>query len=356
MSDLRAEYLPAAGSNAISGLSQFYRGAASGFVRSNNASNTAVNNSASIVTSGAIKFSDFRGKAAGWTYTNAVTIEDALMSTPFGTDWDVDWPKTYINNSTIGGIHGQSWAFRITGGAGRRLDFINNSEVQGGYGIINSGGGYHAIYIGANVRVYITNNGAIRGGGGAGGIGGNGVAGANGGYTATENSTYNSNSYVYQVNFQGGGTTRGWWAAGLQFSVGGTIYTTGVQVGGYRYYDGPSRGFVSPYNNYEIYRTYYQPTTGGAAGAGGNGGYGQGYGYPGDAGSPGGAGGAGGTGSGNGTAGGHGGAGGAWGSYGGTGVSGSAGGPPGYYVHADTNWTILVTGTMQGFVGPVAAS
>ena len=37
-------------------------------------------------------------------------------------------------------------------GAGRRLDFINNSEVQGGYGIINSGGGYHAIYIGCQRR------------------------------------------------------------------------------------------------------------------------------------------------------------------------------------------------------------
>lgn len=389
MADLRTEYMPA-GSNAMVELSAFYRGGASGFVRNNAGNNTAVNGSASIVTSGPIKLSDFRGKTAGWIFTNSGTLTDVLMATPFGNDWTVNWPKIYINNGVIGGVRGVSWAFRIEGGAGR-LEFINNSEVQGSYGAINSGGGYHAVHINSTSRVYITNNGALRGGGGAGGAGGAGGTGGQGyyNYTAQEGPYYDSGTQVENqqswtyTGGQGGGTHNEPGYCAFQWG-GGTVAspspnTSAVAVGGYTYYRGAFRAGANGGGSiayYEIYRQWGATayTNGGGGGGGANGGYGQGYGLANTAGGAGAGGAPGGTNAGAGGAGGNGGNGGTWGQngangaagagggygnysgWGSAGAGGGGGGPAGYAVHAETAWTKTVAGTMQGPQAPVAAS
>ena len=376
MSDLRTEYMPV-GSNQNVLLSSFYRGNASGFVRKNAANNAAVNRSAAIPESGIIKLSQFRGQSTGWDYTNAAVITDALMATPFGDDWAVNWPKKYTNNGTIGGIRGVSWAFRIEGGAGK-LEFVNNSEVQGGYGAPNSGGGYHAVHINSPVRVYITNNSAFRGGGGAGGIGGAGGQGGQGYYTAT-----GTESPAYQIQYNeifigaGGdhGITKVWWAGSKIWDNYAPPYTA-IGISGYTYYQGALVVDYGSSQHYYVYRQwqYNVVTTGGAGGGGGNGGRGQGYGYANTAGNPGAGGAAGGTNSGTGGTGGTGGSGGVWGSvgntgntgaiggygnysgWGGPGYGGAVGGAAGYAIHAETAWTSVVNGTRQGPVGPVAAT
>ena len=96
MSDLRTEFV--GGSAAIS-FSDLYRGGSN--IRAKAANNTATNLAASVPTSGAINYTNFRSTAKGFrkTYTATATNQDA--SSVFGDDYGVVYPKEIVINSGV---------------------------------------------------------------------------------------------------------------------------------------------------------------------------------------------------------------------------------------------------------------
>lgn len=359
-------------------LGAFRRGGS--YVRKNAANNPTTNLAAGVTdTTVPLRLNVFRSQTRGWTYTNATLRTGGYtLGTQFGDDWEVDWPKTYINNNTFGATAIGHYALTITGGKGR-VDFINNGEIQGAGGAANSGGGGIALRIQTTAQLYVTNNGAIRGGGGGGGHGGAGGTGGSGyyvtSYTAQEGPTYHPSQYNWSVKHPAGsGPSVVLWAGVV---IGNPNYTvTSIASGGYTYYRNALITNDGSYAKYDIYRTwpasYNTYTNGGGGGAGGNGGRGQGYNQSALAGTGGSAGAAGGTNAGAGGTGGTGGAGGGWGANGGlgntgntggygnysgtgsAGAAGSVGGSGNYAIYADTAWFRPVTGTINGPVGPTA--
>jgi hypothetical protein len=382
MSHLRTEFMPA-GSNLPVPLSSFYRGNVSGFVRKNAVGNSAVNRCASIPESGIIKLSNFRGKAAGWDFTNAGTITNYSMSTPFGTDWVVDWPKTLINNGTLGATSTAAYALQILGPTAGRIELINHGQIRGAGGLPNGGAGQHALRVNCNVPFYFANDGTVYGGGGAGGNGGVGGNGGSGTSSAWVYEGYpgvfNFGNYVWSETV-GGSTGTILWAGVNKFGTGGVPRSVSsiAHSDGYTYFEGAVNTVSGGNVYYYIYRGVYVTTIPavGIGGAGGAGGRGQGYDGA-NSGGLGGAGGtAGGTNAGAGGTGGTGGAGGLYGVAGGAGTAGSTGasgiagagsagaagtvgGAAGYSVYVDTEWhklTPWVAGNFKGTIGPTAAT
>ena len=384
MSDLATEY----GWSSPRRLSFYRRGHASGRVRANGSGNIGVNHSADVPTSGPLRLAQhFRGQAIGWTYTNStVRINHYHCHVEFGTDWEgangAGWPCYYINNNGMYS-QGTSWyALVIYGRNGNGpFTFTNNSEIQGGGGVPNSGAGQHAIYIYNSGSVYanrpiIINNWGIRGGGGAGGVGGTGGTGGTGYYVGTgqEGPTYSTSPQYYWRRDQYNAHV--FWN-GIVFSDPNSNATSGTYTPtGHTYYRHTLRTVASPNYYYEIYRQF--PTniyTGGAGGgAGGNGGRGIGYNSPNQGGLGGAGGGNNGGNSGWGGTGGTGGTGGSWGENGqtggtggagqnanagggGAGYGGAAGGAAGYCVYADSAWGFVNYNTINGpYGGGVANS
>jgi hypothetical protein len=380
---LSSEY----GGSGVRRISAYYRGAASGYVRATAAGNSGVNLSAAVPVSGAMKLSKFYGQEAGWSYTNTtVRTNNFDIGSVFGTDWNVAWPKTFINNAAMGATSTAYYACIINGGVGG-FSFVNNAEIQGAGGAANSGAGQHAMLIqnttaGVNQPI-ITNNTAIRGGGGGGGKGGNGGSGSGGQISHYEPGPTN-NVYAYardSTTWRYG--SNGYWAiiwGGSVLYNSTTAPVQGIAIGsvgesGLYYSRNQLReNYVSgvTYSGYEIMRywtTNY--TTGmGAGGAGGNGGVGQGYGVAATAGAAGAAGSIGAQYTGDGGAGGPGGAGGAWGTVGTKGTNGLNGGTPddaisatpppgqvglgvnggakGCAINATSPWSIAWAGTLSG--------
>lgn len=326
-SQIRAEF---GGGNGRLALSELYMGGDKVRAKAANAHANVVNKAAGVPASGRIKLSDFRGKEAAFEYTNPGQSSILYAATIFGTDWPESYKKRIINGGTTERIY-------FNEGGGGRIEFVNNDEVQGLGGAANGGDGTPALY--AYSTVYVTNNGAIRGGGGGGGRGGTGGQGGSGFYDtggsyrepttgAHYSRGFGANAY-YVVNSQYvwngvpvGSTT----ASSL--TVGNITYFRGALRETEEYEVGKSWR-IERY--YEIYRIVSNPTTrhytvGGAGGAGGAGGRGQGYGQTAAAGSAGNAGALGGTNAGRGGTGGTGGAGGGWGAGGGPGSRGNTGG------------------------------
>jgi hypothetical protein len=386
LSALKAEYA----GPAVSRLWRDYR-MGTNYVRANGASNSAVNGSAGVPTSGPIRLANYRNKAAGWTYTNAgtiVTSGDHIWMHPFfGVDWNGnDWPKTFVNNGVLGSTSVSYYPFVIYQGAGI-ITFINNNEIQGAggagavYGSANAGAGQHAVVVTqCTTKPRIINNANIRGGGGGGGWGGAGGTGGQGYYvyTAQEGPYYDGNTRVIQnlayqqqthnggtVNYPGG--TAWYWGGGTVVGTQGQNVTA-VAVGSITYYRSSFAGGGANVNYWYILRQFPANayTGGGGGGIGGNGGRGIGYNSV-NLGGTGGAGGAAGsTNAGAGGTGGTGGTGGDWGGYGNTGntgagggygnytgwgsggAGGSGGGANGAAIYSDSAWSLLVGGNLYG--------
>jgi hypothetical protein len=362
---IRTEY----GGTTPMRLGNYRRGNAAGWVKANAAGNIAVNHSAAVGTA-VLRMSQFRGQYKGWTYTNATVRTNSFsIGSVFGTDWTVAWPKTFINNAAMGATSTSYYACVIDGGTGG-FSFVNNSEIQGAGGATTSAVGQHALRIqntaaGAN-RPIITNNAAIRGGGGAGGKGGTGGTGGGGVYyttSATEGPVWQSSPPIYQFNSHPSSGRIDWNGAALVTGINGTVAS--YYIAPYTYY----RGSLGPGQTYSCYVSRNQQitnnTNGGAGGAGGNGGRGIGYGAANAAGVAGAAGAAGGTNAGAGGKGGTGGTGQTWGTTGNTGATGAtgatgnrtggvagaagaAGGAGGDAISAASPWGLAVTGTLSG--------
>ena len=381
-SNLRTEFMPA-GSNLPILMSKFRRGNASGYVKKNAANNVAVNRCAVVPETGVLRLSVFRGTRPGWDYaTTGDAVNNVYASTPFGSDWGVNWPKVYTNNHFIYATTTSYGGLVVPGSAAGRIDIINNNHILGAGGVPNSGGGTWGMYIDCNVRVYVTNNGVIYAGGGAGGVGGAGGTGGQG-YYDTPRTVNEGPAFSGYSPGPGGSDDYNWfnannmnpssvnWGVRIGNSVG-SPYTSG----GWTYTAGAFRGHVSQIYYWEVSRstTVYDRTVtnGGGGGAGGAGGRGVGWNSPNQGGAGGAPGAAGGVNAGAGGAGGTGGTGGGWGAYGATGATGAGGGygnysgwgsagaggggggPPGAYIHALSAWTLVTAGALAGLAPPVA--
>lgn len=346
MSDLRTEFV---GGSAALSFSDLYRGGS--HIRQKAANNTSTNLAASVPTSGAINYTNFRSTAKGFrkTYTSGATNQDA--SSVFGSDYGVNYPKEIVINSGVelGATSTSQEALQIDSGLSGSMTITNNGTLSGAGGSAGGGAGGDAFE--ANVACTLINNGTIRAGGGGGGNGGNGGNGGTGGggvftsiggWSGDQSSLYGGGYpclYGWVIHYNV--IIRIYWCGDPHIYDSGNIGSgaagsrTQQVVGSYRY---EKRAFSWNEsccgNSWYAIRRRSESTVntnggaGGGGGAGGAGGRGQGYNHGNQNGSGGsaGAGGAGGgTNAGAGGQGGTGGTGGNGGTYGNSGGNGSGG-------------------------------
>lgn len=291
-----------------------------------------------IPTSGKISLGDFYGKSMKHTKVIAANQNNINIQNLFtAAEWSSTAPKEVIINTgvIVGDAARSGFAIRSNTGRGGTLAIINNGEIQGFAGNPNSGAGGAAIYI-DQAGVTITNNWAVRGGGGAGGVGGVGGTGGGGYFNTTSRDpvsgfSHNGNSYEW-INYKNPsvGVYTGTiikWAGANVFNGNAGANATSVVVGGHTYLRGGLDSSFSTQDVYAIARSWLvqNNTNGGGGGAGGTGGYGQGYNRARSNGVAGAGGAAGGTNAGSGGTGGTGGNGGTWGAAGAAGNTGATG-------------------------------
>tara|TARA_X000001382_G_scaffold30778_1_gene19761 strand:- start:2432 stop:3475 length:1044 start_codon:yes stop_codon:yes gene_type:complete len=335
-SNLRTEFV--GGSGAIS-YSNLYRGGSN--IRAKAGNNTGVNLAASVPTSGAINFTNFRSQAKGFRFTYTTTSTDQDADTLFGSDYAVDYPKEIVINSgvTIGGVSDD--ALDIPSTLAGTLVINNNGSIIGKAGTANGGAGGHAINNAAS-NVTINNAGSLLAGGGGGGQGGTGGNGSSTTTTVSTRNSYPSSTWQW--------TTGAWSGVGSWTHSGGS---TSKSYGGHNFYRGSYAGSIGSAAYYQItgHIVSNVSTSGGTGGAGG---IGQGYTQTNASGASGAAGGT------NAGTGGTGGAGATYGNAGSTGStgangnssngsSGSSGGAAGAAV-LGTSVTMNNTGTLAGAV------
>lgn len=166
-SDIRSEY----GLTGAVSFSSLYRGGT--HVRAKAANNTGTNLAASVPTSGAIAFDNFRGTAKGFRYTYASGATDQDASALFGSDYAVNYPKEIVINSGVelGATSTTEEALEIDSGGAGSITVTNNGTLSGAGGSVGADGGDA---FEAAVTCTFVNNGTVRAGGGGGGTGGNG--------------------------------------------------------------------------------------------------------------------------------------------------------------------------------------
>lgn len=344
MSDLRTEYNDS-GSIALSDL---YLGGASNLVRANAGNNSSTNLSAGVPASGVIKITDFYSKARGFRKTYSAGAENQDLSTVFGTDWGVDYPKDVVINAgvTIGATATSNEALEVNSGGLGTIVITNNGTIIGAGGAAGSAGGDA---FEASVACTLVNNGTISAGGGGGGNGGTGGNGT----VSTSSVSYvysTSNRWVWDGEANNGyikrNGTQYWWYSYYSMtytSNGGGLYRGSLQ--------GSANGGHTAFFSLGTLTSSTSSTTGGS---GGSGGVGQGYNQTNTSGS---AGAAGGTNAGTGGTGSDGATYGLTASNGSTGANGnstngsagSTGGAAGAAV-SGTTITLNNTGTVHGAV------
>jgi hypothetical protein len=174
-SDIRTEF---GGSGGVS-ISDYYRGTTN--VRANAANNATTNLAASVPESGALDFSDYRNTAKGFKKTYSSTATNQDLSTVFGDDYAVDYPKQVEVQSGVelGGESNSQYGIHVSSGSSGAITITNQGTITGAGGPSGGAGG-SAVRVNTP-SVTFTNNGTLRGGGGAGGNGGAGGAGGAGG-------------------------------------------------------------------------------------------------------------------------------------------------------------------------------
>ena len=193
--DIEQHYNP--GSNLPSrGLNEFYLGGS--LVRANAGNNSSTNMSAGVPTSSTISLNDFYGKERAFRKTYSSTATNQSADSVFGDDFEVDYPKQIVINSSqiVGATSTSAPALKIESNGVGSITITNNGSIEGAGGAAGAVGG-NALEVAGSVAVTLVNNGTIKAGGGGGGAGG---AGGNGVYTA--NATFSS-----LVDQGGGGTS-----------------------------------------------------------------------------------------------------------------------------------------------------
>jgi hypothetical protein len=304
LGDLRTEFV--GGSAAIS-FGDLYRGGSN--IRKLATDNTAVNDAASVPTSGVVDFSDFYGSAKSFTKTYSAGATDQDASAIFGTDYSVNYPKNIVIDSGVelGATSVSQEALQIDAGGSGTITITNNGTLSGAGGGVGAAGGDA---FEADVTCTFINNGTVRSGGGGGGTGGNGsysyaqALGASNQFPQTCSTQYLNNKCVQ--------------------NYGSGAYCTGN-----------CQGVGDDNRCTQCSRTQTAYSNGGAGGVG------EGYNQSAS------------SGSGGGTNAGTGGTGGSYGNAGSSGgngnqTSGSAGGSAGNYLNGSANCTFTNNGTVQG--------
>lgn len=196
-------------------------------------------------------------------------------------DWTSDVPKI-VNIRPGVAIRGVNWgALALQGGGnpsgatwGNTLTINNYGEIQGLGGQPNGGWGMSAVYedtVTLGKRAIFNNFGAIRSGGGAGGVGGAGVVNT----TVREppsGENYSEPTYLF-VRRNDGRISISWGGAYNIINEANLGYnTTQYTSGAYTYYRGGQVRIEGNYTYFGVYRTYGSSV----ASSGGNGGRGQG--------------------------------------------------------------------------------
>ena len=267
-------------------FSNLYRGGSN--IRANAGNNSSTNLAASVPTSGAINYTNFRSTAKGFRKTYTATATDQDASSIFGDDYGVDYPKEIVINSGVelGATSTSQEALQIDSGLSGTMTITNNGTLSGAGGSANGGAGGDAFE--ADVACTLINNGTIRAGGGGGGQGGSGGTGGTGGQGSTTSTTWSSYSQLGNPTSQSWleiyGSTHYLYNGGNFATVSGSRSQV-VNHGGYRYKAG---SFHSSPGDYQYYfkllrstpttnTSYHSGGSGGSGGAGGAGGRGQGY-------------------------------------------------------------------------------
>jgi len=172
--NIRDEFSP--GSNTSVSISDYYLNGSK--VKPKASDNNATHLGSGIPTSGAIAPSDFYSKGIGYQFTISSNATNQSLSTIFGDDYDVDYPKIVVINSgvQVGATSTSNKALNIPSGAAGDITVQNAGSILGYGGAANGGTGGDAILAASTCT--ITNTGTIAsggGGGGNGGAGGNGV-------------------------------------------------------------------------------------------------------------------------------------------------------------------------------------
>ena len=149
LSEIRTEFV--GGSGAIS-LGDLYRGGSN--IRANASNNNSTNLAAQVPASGAIAFNQFYSQAKGFSYTEN-NDRTNWSPTIFGSDLNVNYPKTYILSSgrTITNNNLNGIAFNVPSGAQSLTLTIN--------GIVRTYSGY-ALRNQSSSTVTVNGSGSIR--------------------------------------------------------------------------------------------------------------------------------------------------------------------------------------------------
>jgi hypothetical protein len=180
--NIRDEFSP--GSNTSVSLSDYYRQGSK--IRAKAGDNNATHLASDVPTSGALALSDYYGTGIGFQFTISSDATNQNLSTIFGDDYDLDYPKLVIINSgvTVGGTSTSTPAINVPSGGAGTITITNGGNIYGKGGAAGAVGGDAIV---AATACNVVNNGNIKSGGGG---GGNGGAGGDG--TASVNSALNN--------------------------------------------------------------------------------------------------------------------------------------------------------------------
>ena len=163
--DIEQHYNP--GSNLPSrGLNEFYLGGS--LVRANASNNSSTNMSAGVPTSSTISLNDFYGKERAFRKTYSSTATNQSADSIFGDDFEVDYPKQIVINSsqTLGATATSAPALKIESNGVGSITITNNGSIEGAGGAAGAVGG-NALEVAGSVAVTLVNNGTIKASGGS---------------------------------------------------------------------------------------------------------------------------------------------------------------------------------------------
>jgi len=180
--NIRDEFSP--GSNTSVSLSDYYRQGSK--IRAKAGDNNATHLASGVPTSGALALSDYYGTGIGFQFTISSDATNQNLSTIFGDDYDLDYPKLVVINSgvTVGGTSTSTPAINVPSGGAGTITITNGGNIYGKGGAAGAVGGDAIV---AATACNVINNGNIKSGGGGGGNGGAGGAG-----TTSVNSALNN--------------------------------------------------------------------------------------------------------------------------------------------------------------------
>jgi len=180
--NIRDEFSP--GSNTSVSLSDYYRQGSK--IRAKAGDNNGTHLASGVPTSGALSLSDYHGTGIGFQFTISSDATNQNLSTIFGDDYDLDYPKFVVINSgvTVGGTSTSTPAINVPSGGAGTITITNGGNIYGKGGAAGAVGGDAIV---AATACNVINNGNIKSGGGG---GGNGGAGGDG--TASVNSALNN--------------------------------------------------------------------------------------------------------------------------------------------------------------------